>query len=152
MAQNFATSGIFKETGETNRYCGFIKYDGTVVVKPIYLKAHDFSEGLAAVQDTNKRWGFINTAGKKVFILPASVKQVGDFHEGLCWFRDSKSKKVGYIDRTGKVVIRPQWDYALDFNDGLAAVGEGRNMGEQICQPGRMITICYPMKNKQIKK
>ncbi len=139
MAQNFTTPGIIRETRETHRYCGFVKYDGTVVVNPIYLEAQDFSEGLAAVQDTNGRWGFINTSGKRVFILPASVKQVGDFHEGLCWFRDKESKKVGYIDRTGNVAIDPQWDYAQDFNDGLAAVGEGRDMGERICQPGRMI-------------
>lgn len=139
MAQNYTTPGIFKETRGSNRYCGFIKYDGKIVVKPIYLHAHEFSEGLAAVKDTNNRWGFINTAGKKVFTLPANVKQVGDFHEGLCWFRDSKSKKVGYIDRTGKVVIRPQWDYGKDFNDGLAAVGEGWNMGERMYRPDRLI-------------
>ena len=139
MAQSFTAPGIIRETRGSHRYCGFIKHDGIVVVKPIYLEAQDFSEGLAAVQDTNKRWGFINTTGQKVFTLPTDVSQVGDFHEGLCWFRDKDSKKVGYIDRTGKVVIRPQWDYARDFNDGLAAVGEGWNMGEQMYRPGRMI-------------
>jgi hypothetical protein len=139
VAQNFTTPGIIRETRGSHRYCGFIKQDGKVVVRPIYLNAHEFSEGLAAVQDTNKRWGFINTTGKKVFTLPTNVIEVGDFHEGLCWFRDDDSKKVGYIDRTGKVVIRPQWDYACDFNDGLAAVGEGRYMWEQMCQPGHMI-------------
>ena len=49
-------------------------------MKPSYLNVHDFSERLAAVQDTDKRWGFINTTGKKVFTLPAIVKQVGKFH------------------------------------------------------------------------
>ena len=139
MAQNFTVPYIIRETRGSNRYCGFIKYDGTVVVNPIYLEAQDFSEGLAAVKDTNNRWGFINTSGKRVFILPANVKEVGDFHEGLCWFRDDESKKVGYIDRTGKKVILPQWDYARDFNDGLAAVGEGWNMGGRMYRPDRMI-------------
>lgn len=139
MAQSQTTPGIIRETRGSHRYCGFIKQDGKVVVRPIYLNAHEFSEGLAAVQDTNNRWGFINPAGKRVFVLPASMKQVGDFHEGLCWFRDSESKKVGYIDRTGKVAINPQWDYARDFNDGLAAVGYGWNMGERMYRPDRMI-------------
>ena len=139
MAQNITAPGIIRETRGTHRYCGFIMHNGTVVVKPIYFEAQDFSEGLAAVQDTNKRWGFINTSGKRVFVLPANVKQVGNFHEGLCWFRDKESNKVGYIDRTGKVAIRPQWDYARDFNDGLAAVGNGDFTGRFWYRVDRMI-------------
>ena len=30
--------------------------------------------------------------------------------------------KMGYIDRTGKIVIEPKFDVALDFIDGIAEV------------------------------
>ncbi len=120
----------------SQQYYGFILSNGTVVVKPIYIKAHEFSEGFAAVRDANYRWGFINTAGKKVFTLPKGVSEVGDFSEGLCWFRDSISDKVGFVDRTGKVVIRPQWNFAHSFRDGLAAVGDGRTLGKSFFQIG----------------
>lgn len=36
-----------------------------------------------------------------------------------------ENEKWGYIDRTGKVVIKPQFDYARDFSDGLALVEYG---------------------------
>ena len=33
--------------------------------------------------------------------------------------------KLGYIDRNGKVVINPQFDWAGEFSEGLANVGIG---------------------------
>ena len=30
--------------------------------------------------------------------------------------------KVGYIDKTGKMVINPQWDNGWEFSEGLAQV------------------------------
>lgn len=124
-AQQTSIPVRIEEVKGSRQYYGFILSNGTMVVKPVYNYVHEFSEGLAAVKDTNKRWAFINTAGKKVFTLPATVEEVGDFSEGLCWFRDSKTDKVGFVDRTGKVVISPQWGFAHNFSDGLAAVGDG---------------------------
>lgn len=37
--------------------------------------------------------------------------------------------KFGYIDETGRVVIKPQFDYAYPFSEGLAAVGIGDKAG-----------------------
>ena len=37
----------------------------------------------------------------------------------------------GYIDTTGKIVIPYQYDYALEFSEGLAAVCEKDKIGEQ---------------------
>ena len=34
--------------------------------------------------------------------------------------------KVGYIDKTGKFVIQPQYDVASRFRNGVAAVAFGR--------------------------
>ena len=32
------------------------------------------------------------------------------------------AKKYGFIDKSGKVVIEPQFDYVGDFSEGLAKV------------------------------
>jgi hypothetical protein len=54
-----------------------------------------------------------------------------DFHEGLAAVEigatcigDSlvRSGKYGFVDRTGRIVISPQFDYAGQFSGGLAAV------------------------------
>ena len=37
--------------------------------------------------------------------------------------------KRGFIDPTGKLVINPQFDYADDFENGLALVGVGNKFG-----------------------
>jgi glucan-binding YG repeat protein len=37
--------------------------------------------------------------------------------------------KWGYVDKTGKVVINPQFDLASSFEEGLAAVNTGYAMG-----------------------
>jgi len=34
-------------------------------------------------------------------------------------------KKAGYIDKTGKMVINPQYDFVEDFSKGLARVVVG---------------------------
>ena len=37
--------------------------------------------------------------------------------------------KMGFIDKTGKVVIEPIFDFADNFSDGLAAVRMGDKRG-----------------------
>lgn len=44
----------------------------------------------------------------------------GDFHDGLARVFDGK--KWGYLDPSGKLVIDCNWDIAMDFSEGLAAV------------------------------
>src|SRR6185369_4222873 len=39
-------------------------------------------------------------------------------------FRISQNTKIGYIDRTGNIVIQPQFDAGRDFSEGLAAIGK----------------------------
>ena len=95
----------------------------------IYYRARPFSEGLAAVRDIDGIWGFIDTTGNKVITMPREVNEVGNFSEGLCWFRDRDQDLVGFIDRQGKVILSPQWGFAQDFSDGLAAVGTAQTFG-----------------------
>ena len=40
-----------------------------------------------------------------------------------------ENKKFGFMDKSGKVVVNPQFDRAFDFSDGLAVVVVGGKMG-----------------------
>jgi hypothetical protein len=37
--------------------------------------------------------------------------------------------RIGFIDKTGKIVIEPQFDLALDFDSGIASVKVGDRWG-----------------------
>ncbi|MEQ8192528.1 MAG: WG repeat-containing protein, partial [Candidatus Eremiobacterota bacterium] len=46
--------------------------------------------------------------------------------------------KYGYADETGKFIIKPQFDYAGEFCDGIAVIGIGSKYG-YIDKTGKMI-------------
>jgi hypothetical protein len=129
---------------------GFIDATGRVVIEPQFLEATNFSEGLARVSVAGlteedrifekNASGFINEAGEFV-IGPGSPPDYelpefgggysyGDFHDGLAKFWIGDAGGIGgYIDRTGKLVIPPQFAGADDFSEGLACVSLPRNDG-----------------------
>ncbi len=106
-----------------NRY-GFFNTSGTIVIPAQFIDAEDFKEGLAAVLKTTqkgeRKWGFIDNTGATVIDFTFSNKP-GNFSEGLSRIKDAKGK-VGYIDKTGKVVIGTQYAGGYDFSDGMAFV------------------------------
>ena len=61
--------------------CGFVDKNGKVVINPVYDAVNDFTDGLAAVQNSDGKWGFIDKTGKVV--VPLVYKMCGDFSEGL---------------------------------------------------------------------
>ena len=122
--------------------CGAALAEGYIEVIPLrYDDARDFSEGLAAVM-IGEKWGFIDKTGKEV--VPPKYDEVGDFHDGLAvvivgdYYRVVKAAfakggvidsrtwvytwEYGFIDKTGKEVVPPQYRDAEDFCDGLARV------------------------------
>jgi hypothetical protein len=81
--------------------------------------AMNFSAGLAAVRVGNK-WRFITHEGKKNFDL--EFAKVSDFNEGLAAVQEEENGKFGFIDSFGNYAIRPVFDDARPFSEGLAAV------------------------------
>jgi len=96
----------------------------------------NFSEGLAAVEIGDK-WGYIDKSG--ALVIPAIYYDVGPFSDGLAAAEpmDSGTERTcvtsatssysfrrayGYIDKTGRMVIPPSYQYADPFTGGLAHV------------------------------
>jgi hypothetical protein len=116
---------ILFQTGEK---FGYLDLTGKVVIEPVYDAARDFSEGFATVSKLSKPDAHgtrslvsmvIDKNGKKVNFPYA---EVSSFSDGLATFV-SKNGKVGFIDKTGKVVIKPLFDGASNFEGGYARAG-----------------------------
>lgn len=102
---------------------GYIDETGKMVVQPQFNQADPFSEGLARVvvdPDVSQYPGYIDPTGKWA-IRTEHAEYLGAFSEGLAVI--SVGGNYGFIDRTGKMIIQPQYAIASPFAAGLARVG-----------------------------
>jgi hypothetical protein len=61
-------------------------------------------------------------------VIPLKYESASNFSGGLAAV-ETHQGKWGYIDKTGRRVIAPQFDYASDFSEGLACVQVGEKFG-----------------------
>lgn len=134
---------------------GFIDTAGKIVVAPVYDKIMPFSQGLAAVRH-NDKWGYIDKTGKE--IIPFHFREAGSFSDnGLAVVGTSMKESglkspeedleyeeygetfYGYIDRSGKWAIKPQFSSAGDFSEGLAVASVNYNMKGYIDKTGKFV-------------
>jgi DNA-binding transcriptional regulator/RsmH inhibitor MraZ len=98
---------------------GYIDRSGKMVIPPQFTDAAPFSEGLAGAHK-EKQGGYIDKSGHLV-ISGEEFKVMRQFSEGLAAVM-GKDDKWGFIDKTGKFVISPQFQRVGDFFEGLAAI------------------------------
>jgi hypothetical protein len=110
---------------------GYCDRSGNIVIPCQFYEAKSFSNGFAAVRygdEQGNRKGYIDVTGNKVIEIPDNFYSHESFAaEGLAMIdtRTTLDPKIGYIDKTGKIVIECQFTYAENFVDGLAHVAEG---------------------------
>ena len=137
--------------------CYFIKTNGEQAFDSIYTMAYEFSDGLAPVKIKDKfgyintngelvipakyNWAYpfseqrafvikgdyklvIDTEGKTITKYADDTER-SDFSDGYAIIQ--KKGKYGYINKDGKVVIKPssKWYYVEHFSEGLAVYWEG---------------------------
>lgn len=83
------------------------------VLKGNILDVKEFSEGLAPVRMTDKKFGFLDTKGE--LVIPAQFESVGYFSDGLAWAK-TLDKKLGYISESGQWVIKPEFEAGKEFD------------------------------------
>jgi WG containing repeat len=118
---------------------GIIDAAGKITFLQQFSWIGDFSEGLAQalLAGPSEKAGYIDSTG--TLVIPATWDFYGypmsdlmmppvwrrdrnaNFPEGLAEVR-ADGGKLGYIDKTGKIVIPAQFLYARPFSEGLAAV------------------------------
>lgn len=95
----------YVDTDKTRFQYGFRGKNGEWIIKPLYRKARNFSDGLALVQNQKKMWGFINKNGGVA--IPFNLISAGSFKNGYAMVRTDKENQVYYfIDTKGKTVLR----------------------------------------------
>ena len=115
---------------------GFIDRAGKLIITAGYEHADAFfSEGLlAVVQGEPSRGVYLDREGKLALEIPfwqqrtawqlslytLRRQQLAPFSEGLAAVLSFN--KIGFIDKTGKVVIKPEFRETNGFSEGLAAV------------------------------
>lgn len=117
-----ATSGFSEDLAcvKVNGMYGFINKKGEMVLPPVFHNRATFHEGLACI-DGEK---FIDKKGRRVF--GRRFAGCGDFAEGLATVsvKTSDGVKLGYINRRGKLVVKPRFFNVYPFLGGLAVVYE----------------------------
>lgn len=81
-----------------------------------FKNADPFFEGLAAVQNDNGLWGFIDKKGQEVIPF-VYTKKPWPFHSGLARV-ENKQGLVGFIDQKGELAIPARYAYASNFYKG----------------------------------
>jgi hypothetical protein len=113
-----------------NDHYGFVDTKGNIVIKPDFNNAQSFSEGLVAVEYGAK---FVNSVAKsdkelKEYAkrtwknLPEETRKKSDWKKWKLEHGYWDDGKWGYIDKTGKFFIEPQFKLAKPFSNGLAAI------------------------------
>jgi WG containing repeat len=147
ISSQYESAGHFSErlaAVELNGRFGYISPNGQFVIQPKYFGAGPFKDGFAWVVTKKPlapfgrgEYGaalfgqvtYIDHFGREL-MRPFSAEHVSNFSEGLAAVRPGKivggcSEKVGYVDTRGQWAIKPQFDEARDFSEGLAAINQG---------------------------
>jgi hypothetical protein len=101
---------------------GVIDDRGEMVIPPIFNRVFPFSEGVAKFIRGDEQ-GLIDRKGKILFKTKdfSIWSPVGDGLVRVVRFdRQKKSRKVGYIDTSGRLVIPFQFESATQFSKGVA--------------------------------
>jgi hypothetical protein len=88
---------------------GYINTKGKIVIKPRFWAAGNFSEGFASVRDEDGWFYYIDKTGKSI-TNGKTYRFADDFSEGLAAVQENPNDKIGFIDRSGNVVIKPRFD------------------------------------------
>lgn len=113
------SDGLIRFATESGKI-GFLNQKGKIVIQETKDNINFFSDGLAMVE--NKETYYIDNKGKTILKpLLKDVERYWHFFEGLANFKTKSTQLMGFIDKAGKVVVQPKFQYVSDFNNGLAA-------------------------------
>jgi hypothetical protein len=99
---------------------GFIDATGEMVIEPKYVGAWTFSGGFTWVRVDSVRWRYIDR--RDTTVLEMEAQTIGRFASGLATIQPRFKKNMGFIDKSGDMVIEPKFRAAEPFSEGLACV------------------------------
>lgn len=130
---------LVKTTGDEGKW-GYINKSGKFIINATFKDATVFQEGVAWVVLENGAPSIIDHKGEIKFILK-EAENVRLFSEDLAAFSkvDSTVTIWGFVDKTGKQIINPQFDEVGDFHDGKCAVKNKEGKWGYIDKSGKIV-------------
>lgn len=103
---------------------GYIDMSGNTIIPFVYKFAYPFANGKALAGEEESEVVVLDTRGNEVFA--ALLRSV--FYEDLALVINDKGK-LGFMNQNGQTVIACQYDDAMIFREGLAAVAINKKWG-----------------------
>lgn len=126
VARRGDTYAIITSEGEI---AGTFEWSGSISCAEDYV--------ILCGKQPDSKWGMIDLTDSAIVIEPEyEYIDTKGFKENL--LRVKKDGLYGFLDRTGEVIISPQFDYAESFQDGVAYVQLDEKNG-YIDQDGRLL-------------
>lgn len=110
------------------------------IADPAVVKIEAFSDGLAAVQNADGLWGYIDKTGE--IVIPCEWERAGAFSNGIASVE--KNMKYGCINTAGQLIVPCQWNHfsPISFSEGLAAVQNDDGLWGFIDMTGTLVIPC----------
>jgi len=102
---------------EAEHQCGYVDRGGTWIVQPTYCYTGSFNEGLGRVGASNGEVYYIDHDGKRAF--ETSLRSGWEFRDGIA-AASADGKRWGIIDRSGRFIVAPTFDFIGLHRDGRA--------------------------------
>lgn len=133
---SISVNGVFSVTndeGEMTYY--FAGKKPKPISDDIYIRGGYYTDGVIPVVKQERSVSFINKEGKELLSLDAvEGKRItavnAYFSDGLMLFM-TEDDKYGYINSKGQIVVKPIYDKATPFNEGLAIVGKKKSESDK---------------------
>jgi len=125
----------------TGQY-GYINKKLELAIPFGFKNAQPFSNGLAAVENADGNWGFINTSGKLVIPYTYSLPP-SRFMSDLAKVQ-SKEGKFGFINKENAVVIQPKYEFATSFYKGYALARESYSLPIDLIDSAGSVIATFP--------
>ncbi len=130
-----AEAGLVAYLDKTTELWGFKDAQGIVVIKPQFAAVYATTDEVFSPKNKEteylvgviKNWTTyrISKDGKIKFESVFFDNGPDYYEEGLARFIDPKTGKIGFHDRRGHVVIKPEFDFASPFKNGTSNVSIG---------------------------
>jgi hypothetical protein len=88
-----------------------------------YLKTLDFSTKSLQPIRINGEWYYVREDGRSMLTLTNSDGKPDRFREGLA--RTKINGKIGFFNKTLDIILKPVYDFAFPFYDGIAEICVG---------------------------
>lgn len=125
---------------QLNKKWGFLNAEGKLVIPVQYDKVNAFDKGIATAEKGGKFY-ILDKSGNETEVTAPGIIGIKPATEGMIPF-NTKDKKFGFLDKTGKVVVEPKFKTVGYFAAGLAwaklddgKIGFINTKGEWAIQP-----------------